>query len=228
MGWQHRTLPPVPDARTARVMSRFPKLRPQASLSDYDFAVWVDSSVEVTGDITQLLRSFDLSGADVALFPHPSGRSVADEIDFAMTAGRIPPEMYDLAAKQRERYAAAGLLDCKIVEASIIFYRLSSDALRKAGEIWWEEVTTYTERDQVSQPYAMQDAQLNIHLWDWHFKQKNPYFRRLPHRPKTLIKRVTAGAHFLSDSRLDYRLARYLIRGAATIGRAGRSFRIRS
>lgn len=223
MGWQHRTLPPTPGAQTARGISRFPKLRPHDVLHGYNIAVWIDSSVEISGDITPLLHTFGASGADVALFPHRGGHSVAEEIETAIEYGRIPPEMYDQASRQRERYAAAGLLDCRVVEASIIFYRLPSEALRRAGQLWWEEVTTYTERDQVSQPYAMRDDALNIHLWDWHFEQENPYFRRIPHRPENTIERLKIGARYLGDNRLDYRLVRSALRGGKAIRHAGRS-----
>lgn len=228
MGWKHADLLDAPSAETARVLSRFPKLRPIDTVPGYDVAIWVDASIEIMSDLRPLLRIFQDTGADVALFPHPSGRTVAEEFDFAIKGGRIGPDFYAAAEIQKGRYAAMGLLDCKVVEASIIFYRLSSPTLEAAGKAWWHEVTQFTERDQVSQPYAMQDAALKIHHWDWHFKQDNPYFRRHPHRPKTLIKRLKAGAEFLSDSRLDYRLVRYGIRGAAAVKRVGQSLRARS
>lgn len=223
MGWKHRELPSVSGARTARVASRFPKLRPQAVLPDYDIAVWIDSSVEVRGDITPLIELFDRSDADVALFPHPSGRTVNEEIDFAIGAKKIMPEMHYTAGRQRDRYASANVLDRKIVEASIIFYKLTSDQVRKASEIWWDEIINYTERDQISQPYAMRNPDLKIYLWDWHFNQENPYFRRLPHRPMTLAKRLKTGAYFLGDVRLDYRLVRLLIACGKVVRHAQRS-----
>ena len=220
MGWHHRTLPNIPDAKSARVLSRFPKLRPHGVLDTYDVAVWIDASIEIMGDLTPLIHDFLDTEADVALFPHPSGRTVEEEFDFAIQGGRIGPEFYDIAAEQKARYGDMGILNRKIVEASIICYRLSSDALHTAGQAWCHEVTHFTERDQVSQPYAMQDPALRIHLWDWHFKQDNPYFRRHPHRPKTLIWRMKTGAECLSDTRFEYRLVRYAIRGAARIKRA--------
>lgn len=218
-GWQHRALTEAPGARTARIVSRFPKLRPHDTLQGYDIAVWIDGSVEVIGDLTPLLQAFARSQANVGFFPHPSGRTVAEELDFAMKTSRIPADMHETAIRQRARYAAAGTLECRIVEATIIFYRLPNAALRKAGEAWWQEVTIYTERDQVSQPYAMQDGSLDIHLWDWHFAEDNPFFRRHPHRPKTLRARLKKGAYHLGDSRLDYRLAGYAIQIAGAIKR---------
>ena len=224
-GWQHRQLPEIPDARTPRVLSRFPKLRPMDALSGADIAVWIDSSVEITGDITPLIRCFDELGSDIALFPHPSGRTVNEEFDFAIAKGKIPPEFHEAARKQRDRYEKSGLLDHKIVEATIILYRLSRTELRQAGQAWWQEITSYTERDQVSQPFAMRDKRLRIHLWDWHFDDPNPYFRRMPHRPKPFVKRLKTGAHFLGDSRLDYRLVRSAIRAAGALRRTAGSLR---
>lgn len=228
MGWIHCALPPFSEAYTPRVLSRFPKLCPQEVLTGYDIGVWVDASIEIMGDITPLIEEFTQSGADLALFPHPSGRSVGEEFDFAIEAGRIGPEFYDAAERQKQRYAEMGLLDRKVVEASIIFYRLSSDTLRAAGADWWHELTHYTERDQVSQPYAMRDAQLHIHLWDWHFKQENPNFRRHPHRPKTFIKRLKTGALRLSDTRFEYRLVRYGMQAVSTLKHAGSALLSRS
>ncbi len=228
-GWRHKDLPEVPGSPTARVVSRFPKLRPQEALpQDYDIGVWIDGSIEVLADIQPLIEIFDTSGADLALFAHPSGRTVSEEIDFAMAGGRIPPKFHAAAEQQRERYKAAGVGDQKIIEATIIFHRLNSAAARKAGRVWWDEITTYTERDQVSQPFAMRDADLKIHQWDWHFDDPNPYFRRQPHRPPNLAKRLRVGAHSLGDSRLDFHLVRQARRLGGTIRRLGRSLASRS
>lgn len=69
----------------------------------------------------------------------------------------------------------------------------------------------------------MGHAELAIHHWDWHFNEPNPYFRRLPHRPRKLMARIYTGAHFLSDSRLDYRVARSALRVAGRVRRIGRA-----
>lgn len=228
-GWQHRDLPELPGSHSARVVSRFPKLRPQEALPPgYDIGVWIDSSIEVLGDIQPLVQAFDASGADLALFAHPSGRSVIEEIDFAIAAGRIPPEFHAAAEQQRQRYKAAGIADRKIIEATIIFHRLHSATARKVGQVWWDEITTYTERDQVSQPFAMLDADLKIHWWNWHFDDPNPYFRRQPHRPSDLGKRLRVGAYSLGDSRLDYHLVRRARKLASAIRGLGRIFASRS
>lgn len=228
-GWQHRDLPELPENPSFRVMSRFPKLRPQDALpQDYDIGVWIDSSVEVLGDIKPLLEAFYASGADMALFSHPSGRSVIEEIDFALATNKIPSEFHAAAVRQRERYQAAGIADQKIIEATILFYQLQSAAARTFGQVWWDEIRTYTERDQVSQPFAMLSTDLKVHWWDWHFDDPNPYFRRQPHRPSDLGHRLRVGAYCLGDSRLDFRLVRWARKLGGAIRGLGRSFVSRS
>ncbi|MEL7345926.1 MAG: hypothetical protein AAFN59_13905, partial [Pseudomonadota bacterium] len=138
------------------------------------------------------------------------------------------PEFYAAAEEQRQRYKAAGIADRKIIEATIIFHRLHSANARKVGQVWWDEITTYTERDQVSQPFAMRDADLKIHRWDWHFDDPNPYFRRQPHRPPVLGKRLRVGAHCLGDSRLDFHLIQRAGKLAGAIRRLERIFAPRS
>jgi hypothetical protein len=202
-------------------------MRPHKVVPEYEVAIWIDSSVQVVGDVMPLVRNFMETGADVAMFPHPSGRTVAEEFAFAIKARRIRPEFYEAAERQQERYAAAGVLDHKVMECTIILYRLANDLLRVACENWWHELVTYADRDQVSQPFAMRDERLRIHRWDWHFDDPNPYFRRLPHRPKALAKRLKVGAHCLADQRLDYRLVHYAFRGGRAVRRVGQSFESR-
>lgn len=221
--WAHRDLPPLPAACSERLMTRLPKLCPHEVLPDHDIVVWIDGNIEVIGDLTPLLEQFVSLGTDVAMFPHPKGRTVSEEIDFAIKAEKILPEFFDAADQQRIRYREEGVSDEKIVEASIIFYRLPSDALRMAGEKWWGELATYTQRDQISQPFAMNDPNLDIHKWDWHFDQPNPYFRRVHHRPKALLDQLRTGARFLGDSRWDFRLVRAALNAGRWVRDTGRS-----
>lgn len=211
-------LPDVPQESTPRLVARYTKVLPHRVLPDCDVAIWIDGTILVRNDLTNLIKEFLDSGEDIALCPHPSGRTVSEEIEFAINARRISPAQYDAAEQQRTRYQKAGVLDEKVFESSVVFYRLGKGALRDACESWWHELSNYTDRDQVSLPYAMSNSGIRIKHWDWHFDDPtNCLLRRVPHRPKALVTRMKTGAHFLSDTRLDYRLLRYAIKGASLI-----------
>jgi len=223
--WRHRQLPDLSEGKSPRLVTRYPKLLPHRVLPDCDVAIWVDGSIVVRDDLTPLVKEFLDSGDDIALCPHPSGRTVAEEIDHAIDARRIAPAQYEAAEQQRISYQAAGVLGAKVFECTVIFYRLGSDKLQNVCERWWHELSNYTERDQVSLPYAMAGSGIRAKHWDWHFDDPtNRFLRRVPHRPKALVKRMKTGAHFLSDTRLDYRLLHYGIKGASLI-RNGRDKR---
>ena len=53
-------------------------------------------------------------------------------------------------------------------------------------DLWWEQMATYTKRDQLSLPYVLYKSDLRIKLWDWNYKFENPYFKRYLHRRGTL------------------------------------------
>ena len=224
--WVHSPVPQEATAATRRLLSRYPKIMAHRVLPgtvgrDADVSVWIDSSVLVLDDITPLLDRFRSSGADMALFRHPSGRTVSEELDFALTVKKRGVDASDRAEAQRARYGAADLLSVPVFEATILFRRTDSAPVTAAMERWWHEVSTLTERDQVSLPYALRDQGCSIMEWDWHFDDPGcRWFRRIPHRPKTLRKRLVAGAHFLGDHRPEYRVARSIIR---TGGRLRRS-----
>lgn len=219
--WQHSTLPRTPDAKTPRLITRYVKIFPHKVLPTYDLTIWVDSNIVILGDIRPLVEEFLGGGEDLAFFPHPSGRTISEEIDFAIAAGRIDPTFYEAASKQKERYQAANLAEARIPEATIIFYRSKRDAVKEACARWWYELSHYTERDQVSQPYAMRGKDLRIKYWNWHFADGiNPYFRRVPHRPQSALTQLRTGAHFLGDYRFDYRMVRLAIRTASALRRA--------
>lgn len=218
-GWSHRRLTNHTHRLSSRMLSRFPKIQPHVLLADYDIGVWVDGNVQVVGDITPLVCAFSESECDIALFPHPSGRSVEEEIDFAIAKGRISPDFYDKAEQQRTRYKSLGLLEKSIHECTIIFFRISSVELRRACDLWWQELCHFTERDQISQPFAMHNTDINILNWDWHFDTSNVYFKRFPHRPRNFWRRMKTGAHFLGNSRIGYWLVRIGIRTAGVCKR---------
>lgn len=215
--WQHRSID-VRSAHSRRLVARRAKILGHTLLPDIDLAVWVDSSVLILADITPLLKEFEASGAEIGLFRHPSGRTTAEELDFALEVGRV--DAPDRADAQRERYAERGLLNVPVHETTILFRRLRAPRLQAAMLRWWHEVSTYTERDQVSLAWALDEQGCAVHEWDWHFADPGcPWFRRIPHRPLALAKRILTGAHFLGDYRTDYRVARSAIAAAARVRR---------
>ncbi len=53
-------------------------------------------------------------------------------------------------------------------------------------DLWWQQMASYTKRDQLSLPYVLWKSDLAVKVWDWSYRRENPYFNRYPHRRGTL------------------------------------------
>ncbi len=216
--WEHAPLPAMPGGLSPRLRSRYPKILPHRVLPEAEINVWVDGNVVILADLTPLIDAFRRSGADMALFAHPSGRTVSAEIDAARERGLVGGD--GAAEALRRRYAAAGVLDTPVTENAILFRRAGSLALEAAMERWWAELTEQTERDQICLAHALSGQGVRVHRWDWHFDDPGcPWFRRVPHRPADLPTRLLTGAHFLGDYRADYRMLRGVVRTGGRVRR---------
>lgn len=197
--WTYVRVPADLAQPTQTLTNRYFKFFPGRVLPDCDVAIYVDGNILVRADLTPLVTEFLASGADIALFPHPSGRTVEEEIDFALRA-RIPKADRDKAERQRERYRALGLLDVPVTENTILFFRMSSPVVPRLGEVWWEEMAAYTKRDQVSLPYVLRETRPKVHVWSWHFADgTNPYFSRYPHRRGNWVRRLRDTAFVMHE-----------------------------
>lgn len=217
--WEHR---PVPDAMvrpTQTMTNRRFKMFPGEAVPPCDVAVYVDGHILIRADLTPLIAEFWESGADIALFPHPSGRNLEEEIDFAL-AHSIPARDAPLAEQQRARYRERGLLGAPITENTILFYRMTSPKVAAMGDLWWAEMERYSKRDQISLPYVLDRVSPRVHRWDWHFHAPsagNAYFARSSHRPADLATRTRRAAFFMKDYAPEYRALYGVLRAGGLI-----------
>lgn len=205
--WQHHPVPAAQEMPTQTLTNRKFKLFPGQTIPECDVAVYIDGNILVRADLSPLIQEFWDSNADIALFPHPSGRSLAEEIDFALDH-KIPKEDVALAEAQREKYRALGLLDIPITENTILFYRMGSPKIAAIGDMWWQELEDYCKRDQISLPFVLHHVKPRVHLWDWHFQSPgddNPYFARSGHRRANPLARMRGAAFFMKDYAFEYR-----------------------
>lgn len=218
--WRYRPIPGSVRQPTQTLTNRFCKLHPHLLFPEADLAVYVDGNVLVTGDLGPLIDAFRTSGQDLALFPHPSGRTVGEEIDFALKVGKIPESARPRAMAQRAAYAEEGLLSEPITENTIIFWNLASPTARLLGETWWQELVRFTQRDQISLPKALRQTGARVHVWDWHFGDgTNPYFVRYAHKKGNLRQDLIQASWFLKDHYLLHRMLFSMIRAGGRVRR---------
>lgn len=217
--WEHLPVPDDMALETQTLTNRRFKFLPGAVLPDCDVAIYVDGTILVRADLSPLIAEFWDSGADIALFPHPSGRTVEQEMDFALEH-KTPARDIPLMQAQRDRYREMGLLDMPVTENTIIFYRMAAPKVAEIGTLWWEEFERFSKRDQISLPYVRDRIAPKVHLWDWHFhapSDRNRYFARAPHRRPSRLARLRAAAFFMKDHALEYRALHGAIKAAGAL-----------
>lgn len=220
-GWQWRPMPEAVRGMSQTLANRYAKFFPQAVLPEAGCSVYLDANILVLGDLTPLIGEFLASGADIGLFPHRERSTLAEEFEFCRQVGKIPPSDVEKGLAQLRRYREAGLPpDPSFTENAIIFRRHGSPLLAEAIDLWWSELQTYTQRDQLSLPYVLYRTGLRAKIWDWNYKYRNPWFVRYPHRRGPLSDLNV----FLKNKRHYGRLQHALCGTALFLAHGGRRY----
>lgn len=217
--WQHKPIHGSLEKENQTLTNRNFKLFPANVLPECDVAIYVDGNILIRDDLSPIIKEFWDSGADIALFKHPSGRTLGQEIDFALEH-KIPARDVSLTENQRQRYKELGLLDRPITENTIIFYRMNSSKVPQIGQLWWDELDQFCKRDQISLPYVLDRVAPKVHLWDWHFHYAapdNPYFARHGHRQSKVLDRMRQVSHFMQDYSWEHRMIHKVLRSGGAL-----------
>jgi hypothetical protein len=210
--WEFKTIPQEHVQPSQTLINRHFKLFPRLVAGNCDVAIYVDGNILIKSDLMPLVEEFLNSRADLALFVHPSGRSLRQEIDFALKH-RIPKQDLLKTEKQREKYANEGILDLPISENSILFYRMNTEDLELLGSTWWAELEAYSKRDQISLPYALTKVPLRVHYWTWHFEDPdNPYFQRYPHKSHKWVLDMKNLTFVMKDYSFKFKLLFFFLK----------------
>lgn len=157
--WDIRPLPQLTNdpARNAKI----PKLLAHLLLDAYEMSVWVDGNFTVKGDLGRLAQSV-LKNHTLALFRHPEDRlSVYDEARACIERGK---DNADVIREQVRYYASAGLPADPIPACGVIFRRHNDPAIIHAMEDWWQQVSRFSRRDQLSFGYVAWKNKLDYYV----------------------------------------------------------------
>lgn len=128
------------------------KTQPHHFLEGVDIAIWIDANIAVTGDITPWIAQFLEEDAAFGVIPHPYRANVATELAELVKMKIDEP---DLLNAQYARYQEAGFPDdAGLTETNLIVMDIRRPETRAALDIWWEQIDTYSRRDQMSFDYA--------------------------------------------------------------------------
>lgn len=129
-----------------RVAKKY-KVLPHKYFPDAEYSLWIDGTIRVIRPIQELIDEY-LKDHDIALFSHYMRDCIYDE---AMTCGSLALDDPEIISKQiakyyvRENYPAHnGLAECTII------LRRHTPKIAKLNELWWDEISNGSRRDQLS------------------------------------------------------------------------------
>lgn len=151
--WQIR---PIPfSCKDNARLSRYVKILPHKVLSEYDWSLWMDANIQITGKrLYDIIESKIIKDVLVSQVPHldPPEDCIYDEIKFAYMCGRCGiwktiKQYYKLKSVKFPSHFG-------LFENNIILRKHNNSFVVNLSQDWWLEFNKYTKRDQFNLMYV--------------------------------------------------------------------------
>ncbi|MBB5206397.1 hypothetical protein HNQ51_003743 [Inhella inkyongensis] len=152
---------PLPPERS----SRRPKMLPHLYLEEWEYSLYIDNIVRFARLPTRAeLLGESVDGPLLRSFRHSTRRDPATEAEAIVQLGY---ETVPALTQQLDYYRAQGWLEGlgELSTCTLILRRHHDPALRRLGEIWWEQFLLFGKRDQMSFDVARRLAGVAISHW---------------------------------------------------------------
>ena len=148
--WQVRLLHNTEQLDNTR-LARKVKLLGHQYLEGYDYSIWVDGKLAITGDLQDFTQKYR-NRQPILCFNHPAYDCIYNEKDRCAEINKDSP---NLMSEQTERYRQEGYPEHNgLIESAILVRELKDQRLISLMEAWWQEVLHGSKRDQLSFNYV--------------------------------------------------------------------------
>lgn len=150
--WEMRPIPYENTDNTRR--ARYIKHNPHIILPDYEYSVWIDSNIQI---VDEYLKSrVDLlitEGSKMAHITHPRRGCIYVE---AIKCIRKNNDKNILIYNFIKKISSEGFpKNYGLSETNIIYRKHNDDTIKTVSQEWWNNITTYSRRDQLSFYYVL-------------------------------------------------------------------------
>lgn len=190
--WHVNDLVMPPNIKRADLRNRYHKFFPYLLPFDADVSIYLDGNVEVKKDLEPLIKEFLQSKKVLGCLRHPQRDNILQEVDACISLGKFKGADRERVSEQIRFYSDDDFpLDFSLQAATVLFRRHDDlPLLHDAMSLWWDQIMTFTARDQISLPYVLWKTRLPFISFDLNIFD-NEYFHRHPHRrKKSLITEV--------------------------------------
>lgn len=127
------------------------KILPHRFFQNYEYSLWVDGTHIPVVDIRYLIYKF-LAKKDIAMFAHHKRKCIYDEMEACIRGNK---DKIHIVERQREKYKKEGYPTKNgLAVCTVILRRHNAPNVQKTMEDWWDEINSYSIRDQLSFNYV--------------------------------------------------------------------------
>ena len=132
-------------------LARKVKILGHEYLPEYDYSIWVDGCLKITGDLGEYIETY--RGSEPMLcFNHHKRDCAYQEHEACAISNKDDPEIME---KQMNRYRREGYPENNgLVESGVLVRELRNKRVKQVMETWWSEILNGSKRDQLSFGYA--------------------------------------------------------------------------
>ena len=180
-------------------IARYVKTHPHELLPEYDATLWMDANIQIISQkIYERFEELYRKNYDLASICHPFRDCIYDEafeVSYSKQYGRL--EHDNIAVNWcshifREQYPSHNGL----FETGILF-RMNSEDVAIANNLWWECIDLYSKRDQLSCNYVVWIYRLktDYFLPKGEYAEKSSNVRYICHDRVARRKHIVSGFH---------------------------------
>ncbi len=175
--------------------ARMYKVLPHKFLAEYDISVWHDANMVVQKNLDHLVKRY-LTKVHFATFNHKynqdSMECIYEEAANLLRLDSIGRRKDDpeLIRKQIKRYRDEGYPENNgLAVTQVLIRKHNEDDVVQAMEMWWDEISHNSKRDQLSFNYAAWKTGLEF-VWLPGDSRKNEWFRYYPHEAHPIHRKL--------------------------------------
>lgn len=132
----------------ARITSKEVKTHIHKFVPDTDYWLWIDNNCQLQTNPYEFLSYLD--GCDIVVMPHPERNNIIEE---ARVLFKWQPQLTFKMQEQIDFYYQDGYVPNTLYETKVLMRR-NTPNVRNFNELWWNQISEYSIRDQISFPYV--------------------------------------------------------------------------
>lgn len=156
--------------------ARYIKTHPHEFFKEYDYSMFIDGNIRITCDVKPLFYTMIESNKLMAIHKHQVRNCIYEEAKAIYAAGKSTKKDLFL---QMNKYKKDGFpKKMGLFETNVVIRKHNDEVCRKIMDDWWNEISLWTKRDQLSFTYSLwknnKTAEDVLSLGN--NSRRNPYF----------------------------------------------------